>query len=146
MLFCLISALTVLPFLGIELDTATMELRLPADKLHSLQSLVKSWQGKKSCTKGLLSLSGHLQHATKVVKPGRTFVRRMIDLATTANKLHHHIRLNRGFQSDLLWWSSFLNKWNGVGMLPTVTCHQINMQSWLPSLTQDLTKKPWPCT
>ena len=98
---------TVLPFLGIELDTATMELYLPADKLHSLQSLVKSWQGKKS--------------ATKVVKPGRTFVRRMIDLATTANELHHHIRLNRGFQSDLLWWSSFLNKWNGVGMLPTVT-------------------------
>jgi len=27
---------TVLPFLGIELDSATMELRLPADKLHNL--------------------------------------------------------------------------------------------------------------
>ena len=113
---------TVLPFLGIELDTDTMELRLPADKLHSLQSLIKSWQGKKSCTKrGLLSLIGHLQHAAKVVKPGRTFVRRMIDLATTAKELHHHIRLNRGFQSDLLWWATFLQEWNGVGMLPTIT-------------------------
>ena len=66
---------TVLPFLGIELDTATMELRLLADKLYNLQSLIKSWQGRKSCTKReLLSLIGHLQHAGKVVKPGRTFV------------------------------------------------------------------------
>ena len=113
---------TVLPFLGTELDTDTMDLRLPADKLHSLQSLIKSWQGKKSCTKrGLLSLIGHLQHVVKVVKPGRTFVRHMIDLATTAKELHHHICLNRGFQSDLLWWATFLKEWNAVGMLPTIT-------------------------
>ena len=113
---------TVLPFLGIELDTATMELRLPADKLHNLQSLIKSWQGRKSCTKReLLSLIGHLQHAGKVVKPGRTFVRCMIDLATTAKELHHHIRLNLSFRSDLLWWTTFLQEWNGVGMLSTIT-------------------------
>ena len=104
---------TVLPFLGIELDSATMELCLPADKLHNLQSLIKSWQGRKSCTKReLLSLIGHLQHAGKVVKPGRTFVRCMIDLATTAKELHHHIRLNLSFRSNLLWWATFLQKWN----------------------------------
>ena len=113
---------TVLPFLGIELDTATMELRLPADKLHNLQSLIKSWQGRKSCTKRkLLSLIGHLQHAGKVVKLGRTFVRHMIDLATMAKELHHHIRLNLSFRSDLLWWATFLQEWNGVGMLSTIT-------------------------
>ena len=42
---------TVLPFLGIELDAATMKLCLTADKLHSLQSSLKSWKGRKSCTK-----------------------------------------------------------------------------------------------
>ena len=97
-------------------------VRLTADKLHSLQSSIKSWQGRKSCTKReLLSLIGHLQHVGKVVKPGCTYMRCMIDLATTAKELHHHIRLNQGFQSDLLWWATFLKEWNGVGMLSTIT-------------------------
>ena len=128
---------TVLSFLGIELDTATMELHLPADKLHSLQSLIKSWQGKKSCTKrGLLSLVGHLQHVAKVVKLGCTFVRCMIDLATMAKELHHHIRLNH----DLLWWATFLKEWNGVSMLPTITHLPPNQ-----SITSDASGT-WSCT
>lgn len=115
---------TVFPFLGIELDTDTMELRLPADKLHSLQSLIKSRQGKKSHTNhSLLSLTGHLQHVAKAVKPGRTFIRRMIDLATTAKELHH---LNRGFQSNLLWLATFLNGMKLTRYPPSHTCHQIN--------------------
>ena len=119
---------TVLPFLGIELDTATMELHLLADKLHSLQSLIKSWQGMKSCTKrGLLSLSGHLQHAAKVVKPGCTFVRCMIDLAATANELHHRIHLNRGFNPISFGGHHFsINRMESACYLPSLTCHQIN--------------------
>jgi len=31
----------------------------------------------------------------------------LIDLSTTAEKLHHRIRLNRGFRSDLYWWACF---------------------------------------
>ncbi len=50
-------------------------------------------------------LIGHLQHACRVVKPGRTFLRRMINLSTVARELYHHIRLNRGFRSDLAWWA-----------------------------------------
>ena len=105
----------VLPFVGIEMDTEALELRLPTEKLLRLKSLLASWQGRKACTKReLLSLIGHLQHACKVVKPGRTF------LSTTATELHHHIRLNLGFRSDLCWWATFLQGWNGVGMLSTL--------------------------
>ena len=89
-------------FLGILLDTTNLELRLPDDKLQRLRQLIQVWKGKRSCTKrDLLSLIGQLQHACKVVRPGRTFLRRMIELATVAKELHHHIRLNRGFKSDL---------------------------------------------
>ena len=94
----------ILPFLGIVLDTEKLELRLPEEKLQRLRELIRQWQGKKSCRKReLLSVIGQLQHACRVVKPGRTFLRRMIELSTTAYELHHHIRLNRGFQSDLEW-------------------------------------------
>ena len=109
---------TVLVFLGILLDTVAFEIRLPQDKLVRLQALIRSWRTKKSCTKReLLSLIGHLQHACRVVPPGRSFLRRMIELSTKVKELHHHIRLNVGFCSDLQWWDLFLAEWNGMRMM-----------------------------
>ena len=92
-----------LSFLEIVLDTEKMVIRLPQDKLTRLRNLIGEWKGHKTCSKRLLlSFIGQLQHTCKVVRPGRSFLRRMIDLSTVAKKLHHQIRLSRGFQSDLL--------------------------------------------
>jgi len=63
-------------------------------------------------------LIGHLSHAAIVVLPGRTFLRRMIDLMKVAKLPHHHIRLTADFRSDLQWWASFLPGWNGRSILP----------------------------
>ena len=66
---------------------------------------------RRSCTKKeRLSLIGHLQHASRIVRPGRPFLRRMIDLSAAAHKLHHHIRLRGEFKSDLLWWAMFMGR------------------------------------
>ena len=73
---------------------------------------------RKSCMKHeLLSLIGLLQHACRVVRSGRSFLRRMINLSSVAREPHHHIRLNMGFRSDLEWWATFLPVWNGVGLM-----------------------------
>ena len=62
---------TDLAFLGIVLDTVKLELRLPEEKLQRLGGMITLWQGKKSCLKKeMLSLIGHLQHATRIVQPG----------------------------------------------------------------------------
>ena len=107
-----------LTFLGIELDSEAGILRLPAEKLQRLQREIRWWTGRSSCTKrDLLSLIGQLQHACCVVRPGRTFLRRMIGLAKVARELHHRLRLNKGFKSDLLWWACFLPTWNGISMM-----------------------------
>ena len=64
-----------LTFLGITLDTHCMEARLPLDKFQGICNQVAAWLREKNATKrDILSLVGHLQHATKVVKLGRTFV------------------------------------------------------------------------
>ena len=64
-----------LTFLGITLDTKRMEARLPKDKLQRIRKLLATWLSKKSATKReILSLVGLLQHATKVVKPGRNML------------------------------------------------------------------------
>ncbi len=68
---------------------------------------------KFSTKRELLSLIGQLQHACYVVKPGRSFLRRMIELSRSVRKLHHRVRLNAGFCSDLKWWACFLPVWNG---------------------------------
>ena len=123
---------TTLVFLGIELDTVALELRLPGDKLSRLRSIIAAWRDKKSCTKrDLLSLIGHLQHACKVVRYSRTFLRQMINLSTGVKELHHHIRLNASFRSDLQWWATFLPTWNGVSMMsvPSRANHDVFMIS-----------------
>ena len=97
---------TCLSSLGI---TNVMQLRLLEEKLQRPLSTVHVWQSKKTYKKReLLSLIGQLRHACRVVRSGCTFLRRMINLSTTASKLHHHIRLNRCFRSDLAWWATFL--------------------------------------
>ena len=107
-----------LTFLGFEIDSMAMEIRLPHAKLVALKGAVEAWRGRGSCKKkDLESLAGKLVWACKVVSPGKTFVRRMFELLAVVKKSHHHVRLNAAFRSDLLWWDTFLQDWNGVSLL-----------------------------
>jgi len=106
---------TTMVVLGIELDSINQIARLPADKLLNLQQLITLWRARRWCNKRQLeSLIGYLHHAAKVVWPGRTFIRRMIDLLCCFRKPEHPIRLNCEFRRDLEWWHQFLNAWHGV--------------------------------
>ena len=112
---------TSLSFLGILIDNQRGTLSLPTDKLERLKTTISEWRRRRFCKKRkLLSLIGQLQHACRVVRAGRTFLRRMIDLSASAKELDHWVRLNRGFQSDLCWWDSFLEDWNGVALCRSV--------------------------
>ena len=64
--------------------------------------VIVKWRPRKSCQKG--SCCPWLQ----VVRPGQHFLCWMIYLSTIAKKLHHHIRLNSSFRSDLACWDTFL--------------------------------------
>ena len=112
---------TRLVFLGIEIDSVSETLRLPGPKLQRLRSEILRWESRKTCTKReLLSLIGQLQHACCVVKQGRSFLRRMVELSKGVKELHHRVRLNLEFRSDLKWWICFLPIWNGVCRLSSV--------------------------
>ena len=105
----------VLAVLGIELDSLAQVARLPDEKLQALKELIYSWLPRKwCCRRELESLIGHLHHAAKVVRPGRTFLRRMIDLLSCFRKKDHPIRLNKEFHLDLQWWDHLLAQWHGV--------------------------------
>ena len=90
---------STLTFLGIEIDTVVGQLRLPSDKLKRLVTTITQWGTRRTCSKQELQ-----SHACKVVRPGRTFLRRMIDLVTTVRSLAPKsatIRLNNEFRADV---------------------------------------------
>lgn len=97
------------------------ELRLPADKLHCLQTMLQEWGDRRACGRRKLeSLVGLLNHACKVVRCGRSFLRRMLDLLHAVPghpRYPHPIRLNREFRSNLVWWQIFISQWNEVSFL-----------------------------
>ena len=110
---------TVLTFLGIEIDSSAQELRLPAEKLRRLNSMLAEWLRKRSATKReLQSLIGLLNHAATVVPPGRTFIRQIIETMKIPRKQFQRVRLNTHCRADIAWWSSFVSDWNGIRMFP----------------------------
>lgn len=105
----------VIEFMGIILDSDSMEARLPPDKVSRILESLSSFQHRKSCTlTELQSLIGTLNFACKVVPPGRPFLQRMIELTRNAKQPHHHIKLNSGFFKDLTMWQKFIASWNGA--------------------------------
>ena len=100
----------MLIFLGIIIDTLTGELGL-------LPEAVTTCLTKKACTRRKLgSLIGTLPHACKVIRPGRSFLRRAISVLSIAKQKHNHIRLNAKFRSDVMWWKMFVTHWNGTAI------------------------------
>ena len=126
---------TILMFLGILLDTQKMEMRLPEEKLRELKLLIVKWLSRKSGKKRkLLSLIGKLSHAAKIIALGRiSFLR---SVAHRVKHLDYWVHLNHEFKSDLAWWDTFIDTWNGLGMMQSVTAN------WTPSL---LLYRCWGC-
>ena len=109
-----------LTFLGIELDTATLQLRLPDDKLQCLKQALATAESKKCMSKqNLQNLTGLLQHAAKVIRPDRPFLHRLYALQQVGTQPSHHIWLNaaaRGIScgGTFLSTSGMAYHWPGI--------------------------------
>eukprot|EP00117_Sycon_ciliatum_P029789 scpid74607/ scgid1212/ len=98
---------TVLTFLGLELDTDRLEVRLPQSKLLALRRLVSTTLDQGCVLKReLASLLGHLSFASRAIPAARTFLRRLYDLdkATSEMSSHRMLHLSASAKGDLSWW------------------------------------------
>ena len=122
---------TSLTFLGILLDTTSMQASITVERKTELLKAIEDLRGKRTCTKRrLLSLIGKLAFAYKVVPPGRIFLRRLIDLSTTVGPLHHHVTFTQEARADFAWWTHFLPNWSGTSLFLGT--------EWLPSPDMEL--------
>ena len=112
---------TSITFLGIEIDSINLVLRLPQSKLTILRHLLSAWENKRSATKrDFQVLLGHLNHAATVVPAGRSFLRCLIDAMSKLKQPHHYSRLDIQCRSDLAWWCAFIERWNGINFFPSL--------------------------
>ena len=119
---------TTITLLGIEVDSDRLELRLPQAKLLRLRELVGKWRRRKACTKrDLQSLAGHLNHACKVIRPGRRFLRGVFGLLS---QFHRRDHMNSAFRADMEWWHVFASTWNGVSLMRDVSQHSPTFKIW----------------
>ena len=103
---------------GMEMDTNTMEIRLPADKLQKASSQLSAIKSKRRVKLATIqSIVGLLNFACKAIIPGRSFLRRLIDLTKGAKFQHHHISVSAGARADIAVWEQFLQKFNGKTLM-----------------------------
>ena len=93
---------TCLTFLGIEIDTDQLQLRLKHKKLVDLKALLAAYMGHISIPmKEVERLTGLLQFACKVVRPGRPFLHRLYALQKVGSHPRHLVRLNKSSSQGL---------------------------------------------
>ena len=109
---------TKIVFLGIEIDSLNMCLRLPDDKLYQICDELLLFQTRKRASKKQLqSLAGKLNFCAGVVFGGRVFLRRIIDSINLLKAENHKMKLTERIHADISWWQSFMSTFNGKSML-----------------------------
>ena len=94
----------VTTFLGIEIDSEKMELRLPWVKVVKLRNLLETYKDKEKISKhNLESLGGLLSHCSHLVRGGKIFCRM--------------IRIPAEMRRDLAWWDKFCISFNGISCI-----------------------------
>ena len=104
----------VTTFLGITIDSLNMELSLPMEKVLKLQDLINTvLERGRTSKKELECLGGLVSYCSYVVRGGRTFSRRIFDLAASYSRSSRNVPLNEAIKDDLRWWLSFCGVFNG---------------------------------
>jgi hypothetical protein len=82
-------------------------------RLDAVKAELRSWENRRTGTKReLLSLIGKLVFISRIVRPGRIFMRRLIALSTTVHKLHYKVPLSKDAREDIDWWINTVDNWN----------------------------------
>ena len=106
---------TIADFLEIEFNSNLIQARLPPDKLARTRNTAKDLLNRSSIShQELESAVGFLGFASKIVIPGRAFLRRLYDALSKPAAVHH---ITNDMKADLLWWHTFLDDWDGLKLL-----------------------------
>ena len=105
-------------FLGVEIDSTSLEMRLPSAKLEELKSDLADFKLRRHASKKQLqSLAGKLNWASAVVRGGRVFLRRIINGVMRLKHDWHKLQIAGEILLDITWWHDFMSSFNGKSFL-----------------------------
>ena len=106
---------TVLCFLGLEIDSVRRQVRIPSEKLMKLKAQLRmAMSSRELKVRQAQSLVGSLNFVCRAVAPGRTFLRRLIDLTKGRSDPEGIVHVGKGAKEDLSMWLTFLDGFNGI--------------------------------
>ena len=108
---------TSIIYLGLEIDSVEMVVRMPMQKVQEIISKIRFVKDQKKVTlKCMQQLIGVLNFATRVIVPGRPFLRRLINATCGLTKPFHHLRVTKVMKQDLDMWLRFFDNYNGISI------------------------------
>ena len=108
---------TKICFLGLEIDSEEMVVRIPMPKIKEITQKTEDLLAHAKCTlKQMQSLIGSLNFACRAITPGRPFCRRLINATCGLTKQHHHLRITTDMRKDLDLWLQFFRDFNGISV------------------------------
>jgi hypothetical protein len=116
----------ILTFLGLEIETLEMVIRIPQCKLSEVKEKLESALGRTKITLwDLQSLVGSLNFCSKAIPSVRAFNRRFCDAMCGINRPSHYIRVSSGIKADIKIWLSFLENFNAHVLSGRISGFQI---------------------
>ena len=108
-----------LEFLGIEIDTVKMVLRVPETKINKVVNYLDNLLTRRHCKVWEIQvITGLLNFLTRAVHNVCCFIRRIYDLIK-GHPQHHHIQITSGAKKDMLMWKRFLADFRCLRPIPT---------------------------
>ena len=101
-------------FLGIILDSIAMQAFVPEDKISALEDqLTFLISHRKASKRDLQRVAGLMNFLAKVVKGGRTFLRRVLDFIIRLKRPFYKARITSDPRKDFCWWLNCCRVFNG---------------------------------
>ncbi|XP_033746941.1 uncharacterized protein LOC117332165 [Pecten maximus] len=109
----------ILVFLGLEINTQDMSVRIPQGKLLELkEKLLALYNCRKATVKEIQALSGLLNFCSSAIPCAKAFNIRFYDSISGMVNPRHHVRLTCDLKEDIQVWLVFLEFFNGVTYIP----------------------------
>ena len=111
---------TKMTYLGVQFDSSAMTMSVPPEKFTEIKADIFKWLKRTTISKKELhSLLCKLFWVAKVVTHSRVFMGRLLSQLRAMNGLpdHKKVKLLEQSRKDILWWSEFLDEFNGINII-----------------------------
>ena len=122
-----------LEFLGLSVDSQSLQLKLPSEKIRKIRKEAAQLLKRKSLSAPQLSqFLGKLNAASQAMLVTPLFYQALqkdlqTALAQGAQDYEHHMRLSKDAREKLVWWQHHLACWNGRTVIQRQS--QVKIQS-----------------